>query len=237
MSPSCGMVSYGKEKIEFSFFYVDRKTMEISVHPDQTVVIKAPLGISLEEIHKRVVRRAGWIIKQRNFFRQFEPRTTPRRYVGGETHLYLGRHYRLKVCAGEKDELKLVRGFFLVTVKGNVSSEKVRELLKEWYIQKARVKFNEAFERQWSYFKKLVLAKPRLQMRHMKKRWGSLSENGLLTLNRDLIRAPIDCLDYVVTHELCHLKFSDHSPGFYQMLEKMMPDWEKRKHKLELTLV
>ena len=91
MSLPRGVVAYGKDNIEFTFFYVDRKTLEIAVHPDQTVVIKAPLGTEIEEIQKRVVRRAAWIMKQRAFFRQFDPRTPARRYVGGETHLYLGK--------------------------------------------------------------------------------------------------------------------------------------------------
>jgi len=78
---------------------------------------------------------------------------------------------------------------------------------------------------------------PRLQVRRNEKRWGSLSRGGILTLNTDLIRAPRECIDYVITHELCHLKCHDHSPEFYRLLEKVMPDWEKRKHKLELALV
>jgi hypothetical protein len=71
----------------------------------------------------------------------------------------------------------------------------------------------------------------------MKKRWGSLSHNGLLTLNTDLIRAPKACIDYVITHELCHLKHHNHGPNFYRLLEKMMPDWERRKTQLELSMV
>ena len=70
----------------------------------------------------------------------------------------------------------------------------------------------------------------------MRKRWGSLSANGMLTLNADLIRAPRECIDYVITHELSHLRYKNHGPEFYRFLDKVMPDWEKRKHKLEVTL-
>jgi hypothetical protein len=75
-----------------------------------------------------------------------------------------------------------------------------------------------------------------LQIKRLKKRWGSLSAKGTLTLNTDLIRAPKECIDYVVTHELCHLVNKDHNAQFYGLLGKIMPDWEKRKHKLERTL-
>jgi hypothetical protein len=70
----------------------------------------------------------------------------------------------------------------------------------------------------------------------MRKRWGSLSKGGMLTLNTDLIRAPRECIDYVIIHELCHLKYHDHGSEYYRLLERVMPDWEKRKHKLELAL-
>ncbi len=229
-------VAYGKENIEFSFFHVERKTMEIAVHPDQKVVIKAPPGIDIKEIEKRIVRRARWIMKQRTFFRQFDPRTPERRYVGGETHLYLGKHYRLRISSGKHAAVKLIRGFFEIQVKGDISSEKVKRLLEGWYKAKAAARFNESLNRCWPYFEKFSPVKPRLQIKRMQKRWGSLSAKGTLTLNTDLIRAPRECIDYVIIHELSHLRHKNHALEFYRFLEKIMPDWEKRKHRLEVTL-
>lgn len=237
MNLSQGIVTYGKETIGFTVYYVTRKTLEIAVHPDSAVVIKAPVGTRFEEIQLRVHKRAGWIKRQLDYFRQFEPRTPPRQYIGGETHLYLGKQYRLKISSGERDEVKLIRGYFQIQVKDNPSPEKVKSLLEAWYAEKAKARFMESFERCWPSFEKLSLTKPRLQIRRMKKRWGSLSKKGTLTLNVDLIRAPKECIDYVVAHELCHLKYHDHSPVFYRLLDTVMPDWKKRKHKLELALV
>ena len=236
MSTSHGAVAYGKENIEFRFFHVDRKTLEIAVHPDQTVVIKAPFGIDIEKIQKRVARRAAWIMKQRAFFRQFDPRTPERQYVGGETHLYLGRHYRLRIRKGNHDAVKLIKGFFEIQVQGGIFSEKVKCLLEGWYKEKAVGKFNESLNRCWPYVEKFSSVKPRLQIKRMRKRWGSLSANGMLTLNTDLIRAPRECIDYVVVHELSHLRYDNHGPEFYRFLDKVMPTWEKRKHRLEVTL-
>lgn len=237
MRLSRGVVSYGREKIEFSFCHVSRKTLEIAVHPNQSVMVKAPLGVEPAEVQRRVARRARWIIKQRNYFRQFEPGTPARCYVGGETHLYLGKRYRLKIMKGRRDEIKLVRGYFKIQVKGRISSDKIKSLLDAWYTEKAVNKFKDSFDRCLANFKKISLKNPRMQIKRLKKRWGSLSEKGTLTINSDLIRAPQECIDYVVTHELCHLKHKDHSTKFYKLLGKTMPDWEKRKHKLELTLV
>ena len=233
----CSTVTYGSETVFYKVLYASRKTMEIAVHPDRTVVIKAPVGTKFEEIEMRVHKRAGWIKKKLDYFRQFHPRTPVRRYVGGETHLYLGRQYRLKISIGERGEVKLIRGHFQIRVKETTSSDKVKKLLEAWYAEKATKRFRESFDRCWPAFEKLALPKPRLQIRRMKTRWGSLSSRGTLTLNTDLIRSPRACIDYVITHELCHLQCPDHGPGFYCLLEKVMPDWEKRKHNLELALV
>lgn len=237
MNRPFGIVKYGKEQVQFNVLYSARKTLGIEVYPDSNVVVKAPLGTDPAEVQKRVFKRVRWILKQQRYFRQFDPRTPMRQFVGGETHLYLGRQFRLAISAGNKDSVKLTRGYFTAEVRSDVSSEKVKNLLNGWYAEKAAVKFEESFSHCWPYFEKLGLPKPRLQIRRMQKRWGSLSRGCQLTLNTDLIRAPKECIDYVITHELCHLQCNDHSSEFYRLLEKVMPDWEKRKHKLELALV
>ena len=235
-----GTVHYGQETIGFRVVYVQRKTLEIAVHPDKAVIVKAPFDTGHLEIEKRVWKRAGWIKRQFDYFRQFEPRMLARSYVGGETHLYLGKQYRLKIAHGECNDIKLVCGYFRISI--NVGArhavpQRVKDMLDNWYAGKASIHFNAAFCRCWKPFEKLSMEKPRLHIRRMRTRWGSLSRNGLLTMNINLIRAPKACIDYVITHELCHLRHHDHGPGFYRLLEKMMPDWAKRKAKLELALV
>ena len=237
MTPSHGTVLYGKETIRFKLLFADRKTLEIAVHPDKTVVVKAPLGTDYAAVEKKVLKRAGWIKRQLDFFRQFDPRTPGRNYVGGETHLYLGREYRLKIHRGKQNEVKLSRGFFQVRVNGANSAEHIKRLMDAWYAEKASFRFQESFDRCWQLFENSSKQKPRMQIRRMKRRWGSLSQKGLLTLNTGLVKAPRECIDYVITHELRHLHYHDHGPNFYRLLEKMMPDWEKRKLKLELELV
>jgi predicted metal-dependent hydrolase len=232
-----GQIEYGGIMIQYSVFYVNRKTLEIAVLPDCKVVIKAPLSTNIKEIQKRIGKRARWILKQQAYFAQFMPRTPPNRYIGGETHLYLGRQYRLKIQQGIQDDVKLTRGFFWLTCKDTMNAEKVKKILDKWYLHKCKEKFTEGLEHCFQEFKRFGLEKPALHIRKMNKRWGSLSKQGTLTLNTDLIRAPRECIDYVITHELCHLKYHDHSSDFYQLLERIMPDWERRKHKLELALV
>lgn len=230
-------IIYGRENIFFDVLFVDRNTMEIAVHPNRRVIVKAPIGTELHNIKDRLTRRARWIKHQLDYFGQFTPRTPPRQYVGGESHLYLGRQYRLKIEKGEVNQVKLVRGYFQITVNGDPVPDQVKRLLDKWYRRKAGEWFQEVLSRCLPEFERLGVTTPTLAIRRMKTRWGSLSPNGTLTLNVDLIRAPRECIEYVVTHELCHMKHRQHDSAFYRMLEQHMPDWEKRKHKLELALV
>jgi len=237
MTNSHRTLIYGDARLEFDVLRVPRKTMEIAVHPDGRVVVKAPMDAKNEDIEARVIRRARWIRRQQAYFDQFKPRTPPRQYIGGETHRYLGRQYRLKLTHSEKPSVKLSRGHFWIACQDHRNPEEVRRLLWQWFTQRAHEKFSESFDRCWPNFSRLGLPRPTLKIRRMKTRWGSLSESGTLTLNVSLIQAPRECIDYVITHELCHLKHPDHSPAFYRLLEKVMPDWDRRKQNLELSLI
>ena len=237
MNVQSGVIDYGTEHIRFDVLYVKRKTMEIAVHPDRQVLVKAPIGTAWADIESRVKKRVRWICKQILHFKQFEPRTPPRNYVSGETHLYLGRQYRLKVVEGDNDSVKLMRGRLTVTIKDQATPERVKARLESWYRAKAWEKIPVIFDPVMEWFKRLGHDCPELQIRRMKTRWGSLSRKGTLTLNLSLIRVPKECIEYVITHELCHLKFHDHSASFYKLLEQVMPDREKRKKRLEMTVL
>ncbi|TCD46952.1 M48 family peptidase [Chlorobium sp. N1] len=234
---SCYKLVWGSRTIDYTLLYCDRKTMEIAVGPDSSVVVKAPLDTSRESVEKKLSKRARWIVRQKNYFGQFNPKTPARSYVSGETHLYLGRQYRLKLLQGSENSIRLTRGYFSVTTRDITNPEMTRKLLEEWYLKKAREQFGKSLDRCWLKLKDHAVIRPHVSIRRMQKRWGSLSEKGMMTLNRDLIRAPRECIDYVVTHELCHLICRDHSPEFYILLKSVIPGWEKVKHRLELSMV
>ena len=229
-------ITYGQEKIAFDVFFSRRKTLQIAVFPDGRVVVNAPAGTALDEIKKRVRNRGRWIRSKQGYFQQFRPRTPPRHYVSGETHLYLGKQYRLKVLGGTGNSVKLRRGWLTVEQNGDGAPPIVKKMLDRWYAGKAADQFSASFERCWPVFEKQGFKKPNLKIRSMKTRWGSLSSKGNLTLNTKLILAPRECIDYVLTHELCHLAHKNHGPDFYRLLERAMPGWEKYKTKLERSL-
>lgn len=235
MKPMVGMIEYGRETISYEVMFLPRQTLGIEVHPDQRVVVRAPLGCAEGVIAERVRRRASWISKQIAHFQRFSPRTPPRQYVSGETHLYLGRQYRLKVETGEVASVKMSRGQLIVTTLGRREPDRVEAMLHRWYLDHANLVFSEVLGSCLSRFKSCP--RPRMIVRAMQSRWGSLSQAGTMTLNANLVRAPRACIEYVVVHELCHLRHRDHDANFFRLLGRVMPDWEKRKQRLEVALL
>lgn len=229
-------LAYGTETIRYQVQWVStRRTLGIEVHPDQSVVVRAPLGCADDVIATRVKKRAAWISRQIADFQRYSPRTPQRQYVSGETHLYLGRQFRLRVAAGEPASVRMNRGQLMVTMPGKTDPDRVRMMLHRWYLDHARQVFGEVLNQCLPQFR--GQQRPRLIIRAMQSRWGSLSQAGSITLNANLIRAPRACIEYVVAHELCHLRYRDHDSNFFRLLGRVMPDWEQRKQQLEAALL
>lgn len=207
--------------------------MEISVYPDLSVKVRAPEERTLEEIKEKVHKRASWIMEQKYFFSLFLPRPQKKRYISGETHLYLGKKYRLKIQQSEIQGVKLTRGCLMVYVKYRQDTAQVRLLMERWYLDKAQQRFCQRLDRCMEKAQKYGIPKPEFLIRKMTQRWGSCSKNGVLTLNLYLIMASSYCIDYVIVHELCHLKYHNHGKAFRSMMDNLMPDWQRRKHVLE----
>ena len=155
-------IDYGKHSISYTVARRARKTLEIAVEPDSTVSIAAPISASPESIAAKVRKRAPWILAQQRYFDQFNPRTPARRYVAGETHLYLGRQYRLRVVRSQSASVKLMRGTIEVQSCNPDSSEETKALLDKWYKAKARKKFLERIEICLERFSRPTAVTPRV---------------------------------------------------------------------------
>jgi len=226
-------IQYGTNKIVFSLEYSARKSLGITVKPDLDVLVKAPLNASFDKVKEKIKKKAFWIIKQQNYFRTFQPRTPPRKYVSGETHLYLGKHYRLKIRTSLRQEVKLKDGYINVYVNSHGSKENIKKILNSWYKERAQKIFKNIFDEVSKDFSKKKIASGILIIREMKKRWGSCTPGKRIIINIELIKASKSCIEYVIVHEMCHLKYPNHSKSFYALQTAMMPDWEFWKNWLE----
>jgi len=210
----------------------DRKTLAISVLPDGTLELVAPLESTVEAILQRVEKRAKWIRTQRRHFREMNATRPELRYVTGATHRYMGRQYRLKLAKGEPAGVALRGAYLHVTTPTSAASE-VKDALESWYRRHAQTQFEKRVSVWSDWCRQRKLPKPHLRLRAMPKRWGSAHKNGTIYLNPELIKAPSACIDYVITHEICHLKHPDHGPGFRSLLQQLCPDWKRLKERLE----
>ena len=231
-------IAFGKRRIGYELAYSGRKTLAIHVNPDKSVSVVAPYNSCDDEIHTRVQKRAPWIVKQQNYFEEFHPLPEPPNFVGGETHLFLGRQYRLKLLqSSDRPEVKLVGPFIRISIAEKSDSAHVERLLDGWYRERAQQNFSRRLENCLANAKSLNLDNPGFNIRKMKRRWGSCTKTGRILLNLHLIKTPGYCIEYVVMHELCHLKVHNHSPEYYRLLSRCMPDWQKRKKRLASFLI
>ncbi|MDH0450849.1 SprT family zinc-dependent metalloprotease [Shewanella sp. GD04112] len=226
---------YGDEQITFERINRPQATgkLLIKVHPDCRVIASAPEGAENEVVLSAVKKRGRWIYEQLRDFRKQLEFITPRQYISGESHYYLGKQYLLKVIEAPEQVqgVKLLRGKLEVSVRAR-STEKVKELLTDWY--KARAK--ETFAKRLDAMLDQALwveERPPLRLLTMQTQWGSCSPNGRITLNPHLVKAPRECIDYVILHELCHIAEHNHSERFYRLISQVMPKWEKTKERLD----
>lgn len=237
MTAAVHQLQYGETTIEYHLTFVNRKTLGISVLPDLTVEVKAPLDSEFDIVEARVRQRANWILRQQRELERYLPHVPPRQYVSGETHRYLGRQYRLKVVEAEREWVKLNRGYLQVATADKTNSDRVRELLDGWYLKQAKRVFHERLDAVFPRVERLGIPYPELIIRRLQARWGSCSPNGVITLNLTLIQTPKACIDYVILHELCHIQENNHSAAFYKLLGHVLPDWERRREELNAAEV
>lgn len=205
----------------------------IKVHPDCSVIVSAPKYARNDEVLQAVKKRGRWIYQQLREFKKLLEFTTPRKYISGESHYYLGKQYLLKVIEApdQIQSVKLLCGKLVVSVRTK-SSEKVKKLLVDWYKTRAREIFAKRLDTMLEHTL-WVAERPPLRVLTMQTQWGSCSRNGRITLNPHLVKAHRDCIDYVILHELCHIAEFNHSERFYRLMGQVMPKWEKIKGRLD----
>ena len=209
-----------------------RRTLAISVLPEGTVEVVAPVGATEDKIRERIEKRARWILRQRRAFAALNAKRPLRRYCTGATHRYLGRQYRLKVTVGDGQGVKL-HGAYLHVESRTGSEKSVEAQVTDWMRERAKEQFARRLKGWKNWCAERGLAEPHLRLVAMPKRWGSAHNKGYVALNPELVRAPSVCIDYVIAHEMCHLRHPQHDKGFFAELERVCPQWRAVKLRLE----
>ena len=221
-------------------YHLERKNVKninLRIRRDGSVWVSANNNVPEQYINEFVKRKQNYIQKVQSAFKeQNSYRLQERQYVSGESFYLLGHNLRLKVTQS-KDESVYTDGVYLfLNIRDVEHLERKKRMILRFYHHQCNQIFSSILADVYPKIQKYGTDMPVLKMRRMKTRWGSCqSQKGEITLNKKLIEAPRHCIEYVITHELCHLVHPNHSSAFYEMLTVLMPDWRERKCILDKT--
>ncbi len=219
------------QNIEISVTYKDIKNIHLSVYPPNgEVFISAPLRMKKEIIRVYTISKLSWIKKQREKFQKQE-REPIREYLDKESHYLFGKRYLLKVITTTgKPSVQVKASSIILSVPKNTSKPKIKKIFDEWYKEELQIKTDKMIQ---VAQKKMGLSDISYGIRKMKTRWGSyIPGKKKVWLNTELAKKPIDCIEYIIYHELTHAFEKTHSAKFKSILSHYLPNWKELRKKL-----
>ncbi|HEX7907559.1 MAG TPA: SprT family zinc-dependent metalloprotease [Paraburkholderia sp.] len=218
----------------------DRQTTDIVIERTGVITVRPPRTMTPEQVDETVFSKRMWIYRNLAEWRDLNTSHVNREWVNGESFLYLGCHYRLQLVVEQDEPLKLKDGRFclLRTVVEAGGRESAHQAFEDFYRQKGlpRIKKRVAY-----FAAKVGVQMNSVQLKELGYRWGACLKNGDLHFHWKCLMAPLTIIDYIVVHELCHLRHRDHSDAFWNEVDKVLPDYRERKdwlrvHGAELDL-
>ena len=198
-----------------------RRTIALIIERDGTLIVRAPMRVSQVMIESFIQQKADWIMRTREKIKTIE-QTPTRQYVDGEKFLFLGSFFDLKLVRPQRPPLQFDRGFIL----SQSMQQKGRQYFAKWYKERA---YEIISERVQEYSQRFSFAPRRVKISSARTRWGSCSPDGTLNFTWRLIMAPLEMIDYVVVHELAHLRVKNHSSKFWKVVESIDPEYRKKR--------
>lgn len=211
-----------------------KKSAEIAIDGN-TVRVLVPSSLSDQRINDLISARTVWI-KQKLALHAAIPEPKRREYVNGEALPYLGRNYRLKLVVSEEYSVKLKSGYLIVSYPRSDDEQKneitIRRLLTTWYQSHAYDRLREKTSR---YAEKIGVKPTAVKIDDFKARWGSCLHTGEVAYNWRIIMSSHQIVDYIVVHELCHLLEHNHGPRYWQLVERIIPNYQDCREWLKLN--
>jgi predicted metal-dependent hydrolase len=231
-------IVYGSVRIPYKLVRRStRKTVGVEVFPDGSVRVLAPVGGATERIEQILAKKAQWVVAKRREFSAMGGAAATGRVVSGMSLRYLGRQYKVRVrrlaSHNGPPTVAHARAGVELNAGAQVTQKALQEALDAWLRQQARSILNERLDACFPPYKRKGCPKPLLRLRSMRSRWASLSPSGTLSANPRLVHESLASIDYVLTHELCHLVHPNHGSEFYRLLTRRLPNWKLLKQRLE----
>ena len=217
------------------------------IENENEITLRVPFDKPLEEIKDIIQKKIQWILKKQDEYRKSQPEIKEHSYLPSSILPYLGNNYTIELRKlhintnninnssfndNEKVELNDHKLIFYLQAVGNYQDindetmkNKIKQLYERWLNEQAQIIFKEKINK----FSEMVAVSPKdLQIKQLKNRWGSITKNKKIVLNINLIKTPEKIIDYIIIHELCHLKIKGHSHNFWSHLHKFIPDYNER---------
>jgi len=234
-------INYGTKRIEYSVKRGRRKkTVAINVTPTAQTIVLAPYSLNKEKIKEIIKKKAKWILEKQAYFKRLATLFPEKEFTSGEQVLFLGRKYRLKIKEVQREGSKVPRligrRIFISINQQSTQREKkeiIKDILVKWYFLESVEMIEQRVKR---YCKQLGVIPRDIKIKDQKKRWGSCSNNGILRFNWRIAMAPISIIDYIVVHELCHLKIKNHSSDFWKLVSLALPSYQERREWLKTNM-
>jgi len=208
--------------INYELVRSSRKSIGITIERDAQVVVNAPIDLDKQTIEKHIHKKRFWIWEKLAIKKDSLENIVQKQFVTGESFSYLGRNYRLKIV-NDNSELKLKNGWFVL---GEKKQKKEKEIFKAWYSEHLKTKIDERLK---IICEKANIKRPDFRIMELGFRWGSCTKEGVLNFNYKIAMAPIGIIDYIIVHELVHLKIHIHNEKFWKEVSRMMPNYLEKK--------
>lgn len=226
----------GTVSLDTTVIFMERQTLSLAINSLKgELTVKVPYTITSEQARKFIKEKEGWLIKKISQGDARRENLSVREYRHGAKHLLLGKEFSLNVVISNRRVAPLFEDAVLTIVIP--SEERTEKAVRKWYAKIAPAVFSNIISSVMADFKLRYSKSPsKLEYKFVTSYWGVCTSRGCIRLNIELLRAPKECIEYIIAHELCHLVHQNHSAKFYNLLTEFMPDWKQRKELLNKTI-
>lgn len=228
-------VLYNNKEIIYTLQIKKVKNVNLRIKDNGKIFVSANKNVPITFIDEFVIKQGKFILNTLNKFNEINKyKNIKKQYISGESFYILGKNIRLKIIESNEEKVFNDGVFLYVYIKNPLNFNKKKKMVNSYIKNIAYNTFLDITKQLHLKFIKYNVNMPTIEVRIMKKRWGScLYNKNKINLNIFLIQAPKNCIEYVILHELCHFVYPNHSKNFYNFLTVMMPDWKERKTVLE----
>jgi predicted metal-dependent hydrolase len=227
------MKSKENQIIDYKIVYSRRRSIGISVSPDSGVTVRAPYRTSIKTIDNLIISKSAWIIKHLENYKSAVRINNHKIYTEGVPVLFRGKEHQIRIIESKTYFVKLNENFIEIGLRNIEEGKNAGLMLEKWFRVIAEGIFRKKFEEVLLRFRNYNFAPAEFVVRALKRRWGSCSSKGKITISSELVKLDDIYLEYVILHELCHLRHHNHGKEFYKILSEVLPYWKQRRSELK----